>query len=113
MAVNGIGSPNPTPPPKGVGQGDVSGAERVDRQPSQSRTAAGSERGAGDQIDLSEEAQLAAAAPDLAEQVDEVPDVRPEKVEEARQLLASGFYNQDGAIEQTAADIQSQFQLEG
>jgi len=69
-------------------------------------TAAASNQPArGDRVDISEQGRLLCQALQFAAPLNDVPDVRPDKVEEARKLIESGELFSKDAIRQAASNI--------
>jgi len=109
MKIEGV-VPNPTPqvPPGANNTGQVEGVNRV--LPVGREGAGGALQ--GDKVEISPEAREAAKAQELARLAVEEPEVRPEAVEAAKQFLAQGLYNDQGVLEQTAANLTSLFQTQ-
>jgi hypothetical protein len=109
MKIEGV-VPNPTPqvPPGANNTGQVDGVNRV--LPTGHEGTGGAQQ--GDKVEISPEARAAARAQEMARLAVEDPDVRPEAVEVAKQFLEQGLYNDQGVLEQTAANLSSLFQAE-
>lgn len=107
MATNGIGplSSQPHGPQSGV-----SSADRAERAAADGAGGALDARSSGDRVEVSSEAKALAQATTEAEQLEEV---RPEVVEAAKRMLASGFYNDRGVLESTAGEVAPFVDLDG
>lgn len=109
MAVDRVGSSNDAPLMRQTTREAQRAEKAVGEAPERADTARSEGR---DYIEISEAAREAVHAERLAEKADSQEDVRPEKVELAKRILADGTYNQVGNLERAADGLESSIETE-
>ena len=85
MEIHGIHGPQPVNGPQGV-------------QPSNPTTAADQVQ-APDQLEISQEAEMASQAAELVEHVQQLPDIRADRVDEIRAAIEAGTYEPEERLD--------------
>ena len=85
MEIHGIHGPQPVDGPQGI-------------QPSNPTTAADQVQ-APDQLEISQEAEMASQAAELVEHVQQLPDIRTDRVDEIRAAIEAGTYETEERLD--------------
>lgn len=111
MAINSIG-PGQDAAPLNPSPYDAQRAEAAEQRAADRNVSAEEGSSGQDKVEISEEAREAIRAKEIAEDAERLEEVRADKVEVARQMLASGMYNQDGKLDQAAEELEPFFRAD-
>ena len=85
MEIHGIHGPQPVNGPQGVQASNP--------------TAAADQVQAPDQLEISQEAEMASQAAELVEHVQQLPDIRADRVDEIRAAIEAGTYETEERLD--------------
>ena len=103
MGIQGLGPASNHPPLQSPNEG-AGQADRVEARNNEGQAGAHAGATSGDSVQISAEARLAAKAQEAAK-AEDPQEVRPDKVQAAKEFLQAGLYDDQGVLEQTADSV--------